>query len=120
MEELYEDLSATILLENCQRRLTSNVNESLHSKSWSKAGKHKYHGEPRLRFCVQATTLDHNCGFEAASLLHKLGVGRTPECLQVLRLQDHESALVASRRSKRRRRQDVPADAGPDYAAGEH
>ena len=91
-----------------------------HSKVWSKAGKHKYHGAQRIRFCVQATVLDHNCGFEVGSLLNKLGVGNSSEFLKVIRQQDRDSARVGSRRSKRRLRQDTPADAGPDYVAGGH
>ena len=56
---------------------TENVRtkSGMNSKLWSKVQKHKYHGKSRLLFLAQTTALDHNWGYEKASLLNRLSVG---------------------------------------------
>ncbi|ROT72373.1 hypothetical protein C7M84_009246 [Penaeus vannamei] len=118
VEKIYSDLSDVTLLEKCQKGHTQKVNESLHSKLWSKVAKHKYHGHERIVFLARVTTLDHNLGSEEGSLLCSLGVGTSDECLRVLRFQDSESFRVASCNPKPRQQSEEAEDVGPEYAAG--
>ena len=115
--KIYEALTNETLLLKCQKGHTQNINKSLHSKLWSKVQKHKYHGKSRLLFLAQTTALDHNWGYEKASLLNRLGVGTSEEYLSVLRQQDSERSRHSLQKSKKRQE---PKDAGPHYRSGLH
>ena len=121
MVKIYDDLSDTNLLERCKQNMTQNVNESFHSKIYYKVRKTTYHGCKRLRFCVNATILEHNEGFQASSFLPKLGP-ITRATKRTLALRNSESLRSALKKAKRPHKElesknDASA-AGPDYDAG--
>jgi len=119
-EKIYTDLSDPTLLMKCQKGHTQNINESLHSKLWSKVAKHKFHGLDRIMFLARVTSLEHNFGSEEGSLLRTLSVDTSVECLRVLQEQDRESFRVASRNPRQHQPPEEAEDAGPDYAAGQY
>lgn len=120
VEKIYTDLSDPTLLMKCQKGHTQNINESLHSKLWSKVAKHKFHGLDRIMFLARVTSLEHNFGSEEGSLLRTLSVDTSVECLRVLQEQDRESFRVASRNPRQHQPPEEAEDAGPDYAAGQY
>ncbi|KAG0714293.1 hypothetical protein GWK47_014426 [Chionoecetes opilio] len=62
------------ILERCVRGLTQNANESFHSKLWSLAQKVKFVSFKRLSFVAESAILDHNFGYQKASLLKSFKV----------------------------------------------
>ncbi|KAG0730014.1 hypothetical protein GWK47_029160 [Chionoecetes opilio] len=62
------------ILERCVRGLTQNANESFHSKLWSRAQKVKFVSFKRLSFVAESAILDHNFGYQKASLLKSFKV----------------------------------------------
>ena len=97
------------------------MNESFHSKIYYKVRKTTYHGCKRLRFCVNATVLEHNDGFQASLFLLKLGP-ITRATKTTLALRDSENLRSAQKEAKRpHRRHESNNDAsaaGPNYDAG--
>lgn len=71
IKSVYQALTSQDLLERCVRGLTQNANESFHSKMWARARKAKFAGLSRLHFVAQTAILDHNFGYQKASLLTK-------------------------------------------------
>ncbi|KAK3862706.1 hypothetical protein Pcinc_031463 [Petrolisthes cinctipes] len=70
---VYTELTHDDLLKRCMKGETQNRNESLHSKLWMKAAKHKFVGLRRVNFVAQVVILDHNFGFEEAYFPRHLG-----------------------------------------------
>ncbi|KAG0724711.1 hypothetical protein GWK47_040031 [Chionoecetes opilio] len=62
------------ILERCVHGLTQNANESFHSMTWSRARKAKFAGFTRLSFVAELAILDHNFGYQKASLLKSFKV----------------------------------------------
>ena len=69
--------------------MTQNANESFHSKIWSRAHKTKFAGAPRIQFVCKTTILDHNFGYQKATVLKSLKIDS--EALEKsLEIQDKE------------------------------
>ena len=117
---IFETLADRSELSKCQKGYTSNQNESLHSKLWTKARKDKYHGVARIRFLAQVTALEHNYSYEDTCLLNSLNVGTSWELLKVLQSEDQWKDIDGHKPPKKRKRTETPTDAGPAYAAGRH
>ncbi|KAG0728327.1 hypothetical protein GWK47_032711 [Chionoecetes opilio] len=62
------------ILERCVRGLTQNANGSFHSKIWSCVQKAKFAGFKRLSFVAESAILDHNLGYQKASLMKSFKV----------------------------------------------
>ncbi|KAG0728328.1 hypothetical protein GWK47_032712 [Chionoecetes opilio] len=62
------------ILERCVRGLTQNANESFNSKIWSRARKAKFAGFKRLSFVAESAILNHNFGYQEASLMKSFKV----------------------------------------------
>ena len=89
-----------VALNSCpvaQGFLTTNLNESIHSKLWVLCNKHKNHRLERVRFTTKQVILTHNFGCRRASLLNVLGK-MTTSMSHDLDILDSESVRVASRK----------------------
>lgn len=87
IQGVYEALSSDDIMQRCLRGLTQNDNESFHSKLWARAHNTKFAGLSKLQFMARAAILDHNFGYERASLLKILKLG-SPALGDSLRKQD--------------------------------
>ena len=121
MVKIYDEISDTDLLQRCKHNMTQNVNESFHSKVYCSVRKTCHHGYNRLKFCINATVLNHNDGYQASSLLPKLGP-ITRATKRTLARRDAECLRSAQKEAKRPFRRNVSKNntsaAGPDYNAG--
>ena len=57
-------------MKRCAKKVTQNLNESVHAKLWRRIFKFKHHSKKRYRFACLMTVLVHNFGHEKGSLLH--------------------------------------------------
>lgn len=89
IKTVYEALTKEDLLQRCVRGLTQNANESFHSKMWARARKAKFAGLARLHFVAQTAILDHNFGYQKASLLSKFTL-HTRALQKVFKQQDRQ------------------------------
>ncbi|CAL4251404.1 unnamed protein product [Meganyctiphanes norvegica] len=96
LENIFKRLSSDSLLEMCERGLTQNINESMHSKQHMMAAKHKDQKEDRLDFVCELTVLQHNFGHENACMLNSVGYGTSEVLLSELRKEDKNSERSAA------------------------
>ena len=60
--QIFETLGCITLMKRCQKKVTQNLNESVHGKLWRKVLKFKKHTKPRFVFgCIQII-MEHNFG----------------------------------------------------------
>ena len=74
-------------MRRCAKKVSRNLNESVHAKLWRKVLKFKFHTKARYRFACLMVVLEHNC--------HVMEPAE-----KVLRYKDTESVRVASRKHK--------------------
>ena len=97
LEDIFETLGSEILLSRCTKKVTQNINESVHSKLWRRVLKFKKHGANRYRFCCVQVAMEHNFGKKAGSLLNCLGA-MSAKAEHDLSRKDEESHYVAARK----------------------
>ena len=97
VEDIFGVIGSVELMERCQKKVTQNVNESLHSKLWRKVSKFKRHSKPRYLFAYIQVVMEHNFGHEKGSFLHCLNAMTEPAERQ-LQYKNTESIRVASRK----------------------
>ena len=51
-------------MKRCAKKVTQNLNESVHAKLWRRVLKFKHHSKKRYRFACLMTVLVHNFGHE--------------------------------------------------------
>ena len=100
LKGVFEFLSRTELLERCALGLSTNINESVHSKSHAMGSKNKILSLKRIRFLGQVNALQHNLGHNKGSFLVNLGTSES--LLKVLR-KDEEKALKSAKRPAKTR-----------------
>lgn len=115
VKAVFESLSSTGLLERCVRGLTQNKNESFHSKMWARARKTKFEGLHRISFVARSAILDHNCGYQRASLLTRLGM-TSPGMMATLRFQDNERKRTGTPTAKKVKKREALST--KDYKPG--
>ena len=96
VQDIFENIGCITLMKRCAKKVTQNLNESLHSKLWRRVLKFKKHGKKRYKFACFMTVLVHNFGHEKGSLLHCLESMTKPAELD-LRQKDRDSIRVAAR-----------------------
>ena len=96
VQDIFENIGCITLMKRCAKKVTQNLNESLHSKLWRRVLKFKKHGKKRYKFACFMTVLVHNFGHEKGSLLHCLESMTKPAELE-LRQKDRDSIRVAAR-----------------------
>ena len=84
-------------MKRCSKKVTQNLNESVHSKLWRKVLKYKRHKFKHYRFACVMTVMEHNFGHEKGSLL-QCWESMTKPAEHDLRYRNTESINVASRR----------------------
>ena len=99
VQDIFENIGCITLMKRCAKKVTQNLNESLHSKLWRRVLKFKKHGKKRYKFACFMTVLVHNFGHEKGSLLHCLESMTKPAELD-LRKKDRDSIRVAARQHK--------------------
>ena len=99
VQDIFETIGCITLMKRCAKKVTQNLNESVHSKLWRRVLKFKHHSKKRYRFACLMTVLVHNFGHEKGSLLHCLA-SMTKPVEQDLRYKDIESIRVANRKHK--------------------
>ena len=81
---LFERLANPDLLSRCIKLVTSNANESLHSKVWRRAPKAKYCGKKTTEIVVALAVMSYNKGAGALSdAISSLGVSPGKTLLRV-------------------------------------
>ena len=116
VKEVYLSLTSTDLLERCLRGLTQNANESFHSKMWTRAKKSKILGLKRLQFVAKTVVLDHNFGYQKASLLKRMSPS-TSGLDRSLELQQKEKIRHAKTYAKKKKVQ-KQSKAKDEYSPG--
>ena len=96
VQDIFDYIGHIDLMKRCAKKVTQNLNESLHSKLWRRVLKYKHHGKKRYKLACFMTVLVHNFGHEKGSLLHCL------ECMtkpteRDLRQKDRDSIRNAKR-----------------------
>ena len=69
---IFGTLGSEELRKRCTKKLTQNINESVHSKLWRIVLKFKCHNAQRYQFACQMVMMIHNFGHVKASLLNVL------------------------------------------------
>ena len=84
-------------MERCSKKVTENLNDSVHSKLWRKVLKYKKHGKERFIFCCIQVIMEHNFGHDSGSLLYCLD-SMTKMTKYDLVNRDKDSVYVAKRK----------------------
>ena len=129
VKPVYARLAHDDLLSRCLLGKTQNVNESLHSKVWTKCPKTNFVGLERVLSATCSSVAEFNCGVES-SMRYLCEVMQVPSGAHLLssvqksdrqRLRQAKRQKVAAtkeaRRSRRFARRAV-ASASTDYATG--
>ena len=95
--DIFDTVGSLTLMNRCKKKVTQNLNESVHSKLWRKVLKYKFHRYGRYRFACVMVMMEHNFGRDKGSLLHCLA-SMTKPAQSDLRYKDKESINVASRK----------------------
>jgi hypothetical protein len=114
---VYNDLTATPLLQRCLKKRTQNPNESLHSKLWVRCAKVKNSQLQRVQFAAMDTVMIHNFGRARGSLLGRLGLWREATKQRRSRSDANPSLATPTPRKRRRVEPSDEAAAGPSSAA---
>ena len=99
VQAIFDTIGCLTLMKRCSKKVTQNLNESVHSKLWRKVLKFKKHTKPRYKFACVMVVMEHNFGHEKGSLLHCLAAMTKP-AQKDLRYKNTESISVAKRQHK--------------------
>ena len=113
MRHIFEELTASPLLERCLKGQNQNRNESLHAKLWLKCSKAKFAGMKRVVFACCVTVIEHNFGYEANDFLSHLGYATTPKATKVHQKLDQKRLTPRQAKKKKRVQR-----SSKDYQAG--
>ena len=97
VRDIFDIIGAVSVMRRCRRKVTQNLNESVHAKLWRKALKFKHHSKERYIFSCIQVVMEHNFGHEKGSLLNCLDAMSKP-AQRMLRYKNTESIRVASRK----------------------
>lgn len=78
---------------------------------WSKCNKSKFYDYDRVKFVTQAAILNHNFGYEDASILLALGFSRTSAAVEGLATQEKQRTALRDKKKKKEA-------ASTDYSTG--
>ena len=118
VKAVYEALSSKDLLERCVQGLTQNANESFHSKMWQRAHKIKYAGRLRIKFVARTTVLDHNFGYQKASILKALNIS-TEDLDKSLEIQEKRRKQKGALPQRTKKKAKNIKKSKKDYASGQ-
>lgn len=101
IKAVYKDLANPNLLKRCLKGATQNPNESIHAKVWNRCSKAKFCGHARLLFIVKHTGVEHNFGYEGASIISHL-LGTDTRLQETMKFLDQERARHATPKLKKK------------------
>ena len=109
IKPVFQSLSSPKLLQQTQRALTQNANESLHHLLWSLAPKEQYNSPAEVSLAVSLAVMRFNCGLYVTYelLFSQLGMTLTRNAKKALRSQDKNrirTAIYASSEQYKERR----------------
>ena len=129
VKPVYARLAHDDLLSRCLLGKTQNVNESLHSKVWTKCPKTNFVGLERVLSATCSSVAEFNCGVESSmrylcevmqvpSGAHLLSSAQKADRQRLRQAKRQKAAATKEARRSRRFARRAVASASTDYAAG--